>query len=110
LLIDDLQEFQDGLGRYILQAQVPSPYINVLCANVKRADLDGLVFEDQMNGLLNYKNDTDAPMGSKDPNFVVKFNWTNYATIKTPVDSIFGWNDQNKRPSKFFGTYTHFRY
>jgi hypothetical protein len=109
LLIGDLQDFPDGLGRYKLQAQVPSPYINVLCANVKRADLNGLVYEDQVNGKLNSSSDFDATAGSADPSFVVKFNWTNYDTVKSPVDSIFGWNDQNKRPSKFFGIYTHFR-
>lgn len=96
-----MQEFKDGVGWYNLRAQIPSPYVNVLCANVKQADLKGLVYEDQVKGQLD-SSDGDAPAGlSNDPRFVVEFNWDDYNTVKSPVDSIFNWNDRNKRPSKY---------
>jgi hypothetical protein len=33
--------------------------------------------------------------------FVTAFDWDKYASLETPVDSIFNWNKQNKRPSRF---------
>jgi hypothetical protein len=93
-----LQEFDGGVGRYKLRAQIPSPYINVLCANVKQADLKGLIYEDQVNGQLNQSRDLNPSLPQY---FVTAFDWDKFASVKTPVDSIFNWNNQNKRPSRF---------
>jgi hypothetical protein len=95
-----LQEFRDGVGRYKLRAQIPSPYVRVLCTNVKQADLEGLVYEDQVNKQLDPSNDLGGE--ATDPRYFVNaFNWDKFASVKTPVDNIFNWNNQNKRPSRF---------
>lgn len=41
-----------------------------------------------------------------DPPFVFAFNWDDYDTVKSPVDSIFNWNDRNKRPSMYSAIYS----
>jgi hypothetical protein len=33
--------------------------------------------------------------------FINAFHWDKFALMKTPVDNIFNWNNQNKRPSRF---------
>jgi hypothetical protein len=73
--------------------------VNVLCANVDRADLKGLIYEDQVNGALNSSSDLNTNWA--DPHYFVNaFDWDEYASVKTQVDSIFNWNDVNKRPSR----------
>jgi hypothetical protein len=82
---------------------VPSPYINVLCTNVKQADINELVYEYQVNGKLNQTSDLES--GGADPKFFVNaFDWGRFASVKTPVDEIFNWNNDNKRPSRFRDT------
>lgn len=95
-----MQEFRSDIGRYKLRAQIPSPYVNVLCTNVKQADLEGLIYEVQVNGQLDPSNDLHTEP-TKPQYFVNAFDWDKFASVKTPVDSIFNWNNQNKRPSRF---------
>jgi hypothetical protein len=90
------QEF-GGVGYYSLRAQVPSPYVNILCTNVNRADLQGLIYEAQVNGQLK----SSDLYGNKSQLFVNAFDWYKYASVKSPLDSIFNWDDENKRPSKW---------
>lgn len=93
-----MKEFEGGVGRYRIRAQVPSPYLNIVCTNVKRSDLQGLVHEDQVRGQL---NNSDLLIPDKDPQFVVDFDWEKYTTIKSPLDNIFDWNNgRNKRPGE----------
>ncbi|TID23118.1 Protoheme IX farnesyltransferase [Venturia nashicola] len=92
--------FEGGVGRYQIRAQIPSPYLNVICTNVKRSDLEGLVYEDQVKGQL---NNSHPLISDKDPQFVISFNWEKYTKIKSPLDNIFNWNNNNnnnnnKRP------------
>ncbi|TLD35931.1 Protoheme IX farnesyltransferase [Venturia nashicola] len=90
--------FEGGVGRYQIRAQIPSPYLNVICTNVKRSDLEGLVYEDQVKGQL---NNSHLLIPDKNPQFVISFNWEKYTKIKCPLDNIFNWNNNNnnKRPA-----------
>lgn len=68
-------------GTYSLRASVPSPVMNVLCANMNSEELQPIIYDEWPN------------------NETVNINtWAtlrNNATTnnKTQVDSIFGWND-----------------
>ncbi|KAE9980742.1 hypothetical protein EG328_012087 [Venturia inaequalis] len=95
-LIAQPNEFEGGVGRYQIRAQIPSPYLNIICTNAKRSDLEGLVHEDQIEGQL---NNSDLLIPDKDPQFVIDFDWEKYTTVKSPLDNIFNWNNSNnKRP------------
>lgn len=77
----------DGLGVYQVRAAVPSPYINVLCANVAADEIAPLVYEASVNSTL-VPSDLNGP-------WMDKFNWTALYATTTPVDDIFGWTQDN---------------
>jgi hypothetical protein len=88
------------MGVYNIRASIPSPYLNVLCVNVKSDEIKGLVYEAQPNVTLN--STADLPT-----TFTDAFNWTSFATLKTPLDDIFGW-DSEHRPPIFYKYPIHF--
>jgi hypothetical protein len=79
------------MGVYNLRASVPSPYLNVICANVQKDEIKGLVYEAQPNVTLNATADLPTL-------FTTLFNWTSFSTVKTPVDDIFSWDSQHPPP------------
>ncbi|QDS69120.1 hypothetical protein FKW77_010323 [Venturia effusa] len=90
-------EFDGGVGRYKLRAQVPSPYINIICTNIKRSDLQGLVYEDQVNGDLP-SDALSIPLNQTDYQYIIDFDYSQYASVKTRVDEIFHWTESDHRP------------
>jgi hypothetical protein len=78
----------DGLGAYTIRGALPSPYINVLCVNAQRDNIEDLVFESVGNTTLNPL--VDLPWA-----YTNEFNWTAFSDIKTPLDDIFGWDAKN---------------
>ena len=81
------------MGRYTIRASVPSPYIDVLCANVTRIDISALVYEGQQGVQLNSTSDLDTA-------WLGKFDWDAFASVKTPLDLIFYWNERRRPPGK----------
>jgi hypothetical protein len=82
------------LGVYQIKAAVPSPYINVLCANVDADEIAPLVYEAAVNSTLVPSDLTIKWMD--------KFNWTALDATTTPVDDLFGWTQDNiqNRPGR----------
>lgn len=70
----------DGLGSYNVRAAVPSPYLNVLCANAKRSELRPMIYTG-----TNATNNADLPVAWQS-----KANWTQLARTKTALDDVFG--------------------
>ncbi|KAF1962908.1 hypothetical protein CC80DRAFT_369861, partial [Byssothecium circinans] len=71
-------------GTYSIRASVPSPVLNVLCANLNKEELKPIIYNE-------WPNNKDVKMG----------DWkllSNNATTdnKTVVDEIFGWAKQDK--------------
>lgn len=85
----------DGLGVYNIRASVPSPVVDVLCANVEDKDIQGLVYSETPEGRRNPLNASTYPAG-------VNFTQLNDFNITTPVDDIFGWGPETQQhpPSK----------
>ncbi len=69
-------------GTYSLRASVPSPAINVLCANMNYEELEPIVYDAWNHEVVNI---TTWP--------TLSANAT--TTNKTAVDDIFGWNDSD---------------
>jgi hypothetical protein len=88
----------DGVGSYNIRAALPSPYINVLCANVEKAEIHDLVYESAINSTLNAT--ADLALG-----YTYLFNWTTFATLQTPLDDVFGWTPDIRPP--IFYKYPH---
>jgi hypothetical protein len=85
----------DGLGVYNIRAAIPSPYVHVICANMEKDELAPLVYETAS------PNITLNPLTDLPTQYTINFNWTNFANLKTPVDEVFEWNDNNPAPSKY---------
>ena len=90
VLIDD-----KGLGEYGIQASVPSPTINVLCASVKREELTPIVFSEWPAGNGPATNLTGWPIDFDVPKYP---QWLN----KTPVDDLFGFGEKYGRRAPVF--------
>ncbi|OCK83244.1 hypothetical protein K432DRAFT_402226 [Lepidopterella palustris CBS 459.81] len=73
----------DGLGIYSLHASVPSPVMNVLCANMNEEELAPIVYEKWPNHQpVNISWSTLIPGGDRS------------TTNKTVVDDLFGWRNE----------------
>ncbi|KAF1977765.1 hypothetical protein BU23DRAFT_550442 [Bimuria novae-zelandiae CBS 107.79] len=70
-------------GTYSLRASVPSPVINVLCANMNESELAPIVYDTWPN------NETVTGLNWKD----LRDNAT--TTNKTVVDDLFGWKKED---------------
>lgn len=82
----------DGLGIYKIRASVPSPMMNVLCANVDDTDIKDIVYETSAEGKRNPLNFSSWPT-------LANFSELNDFKIKTPLDDLFGWgNDSQQHP------------
>lgn len=67
-------------GTYSLRASVPSPVMNVLCANMNKDELKPIIYDEWNDELVNITTWHTL--------------WNNATTSnKTKVDNIFGWND-----------------
>ncbi|KAF2433105.1 hypothetical protein EJ08DRAFT_584201 [Tothia fuscella] len=87
----------DGIGVYNLRAAVPSPYLNVLCANVAAEEIKGLVYANMTGVKLNTTLDFSELSTWW---FTKGVNWTEFAKIdSTPVDDVFGWKKASDRPA-----------
>jgi hypothetical protein len=74
----------DSEGTYSLSASVPSPVMNVLCANLNKEELKPIIYEEWPNHELVNITTWET----------VRINAT--TTNKTNVDDIFGWNDRER--------------
>ncbi|KAF2668798.1 hypothetical protein BT63DRAFT_426063 [Microthyrium microscopicum] len=91
----------DGLGAYNIRAALPSPYLNVLCANVKKDEIASLVYETAVkNVTLNAT--ADLNQNNLTTYYPYKFNWSTWDTLTTPVDDLFGWGANGGQPHPVF--------
>lgn len=87
--------YHKGLGRYYVQASVPSPVINVMCANMSREELTPMVFTEWPSEYSNGTNATSLNVTG----------WPNDYDLTTPsslrrtaVDKLFGFDDDETHP------------
>ncbi|KAL8668020.1 MAG: hypothetical protein Q9168_007108 [Polycauliona sp. 1 TL-2023] len=98
--INNIMQPQDlkGLGEYIVQASVPSPVTNVLCASMRQEELDPMVYSAWPEGngsatnLTGWPNDFGVPL------------WPSYLN-STPVDDLFGFGEKYGRRHPVFSKY-----
>ncbi|KAL8827538.1 MAG: hypothetical protein Q9170_006980 [Blastenia crenularia] len=95
--INNIMQPQDleGLGQYDVQASVPSPITNVLCASMQAEELTPIVFSEWPAGNGTTTNLTGWPVGFDIPTWP---SWLN----STPVDDLFGFGEKyGRRPPVF---------
>ncbi|KAI4723474.1 hypothetical protein E4T48_00104 [Aureobasidium sp. EXF-10727] len=81
----------NGQGVYQLQASVPSPAVNVLCAQMTREELSPIVYTEWNNDTLNTTQwPTGAQLAFYQPGNVPNGTYLN----KTVVDDIFEWGEK----------------
>ncbi|KAF2096816.1 hypothetical protein NA57DRAFT_78408 [Rhizodiscina lignyota] len=85
----------DGLGVYNIRASVPSPVVDVLCANVEEDDIKDIVYMETSAGKTKPLNPTTYPAA-------VDFGKLNNFSITTPLDDIFGWGPENQQHPPMF--------
>lgn len=85
------------MGIYNIRAAVPSPYVNVICANAAGSDLAPLVYANMTNVTL------DATLDFANLSthwYTESLNWTEFNAIKSnPLDEVFGWTKPSERPA-----------
>ncbi|KAI5205751.1 hypothetical protein E4T39_02778 [Aureobasidium subglaciale] len=78
----------DGQGVYQLQASVPSPAVNVLCAQITKEELAPIVYTEWNNNTLNATQWANGePLAFYQPGTENNGTYLN----KTVVDDVFGW-------------------
>lgn len=87
----------NGLGEYIIRASVPSPAINILCANADKGELNPLVYTSWANHTI---NDGLWPDGYDLPDTKT---WLDQN--KTGLDEIFEWGGKYSRQRPMFAKY-----
>ncbi|KAJ6036250.1 hypothetical protein N7540_000529 [Penicillium herquei] len=88
-----------GEGKYSIEASVPSPAVNVLCAGMNKSELAPMVYTTWPNGSANFNATTwDSDAGPGIPLFP---DWLN----STVVDSLFGFGPKYGQRPPIFGTY-----
>ncbi|KAI4251719.1 MAG: hypothetical protein L6R42_008275, partial [Xanthoria sp. 1 TBL-2021] len=98
--INNIMQPQDlnGLGEYLIEASVPSPVTNVLCATVRKEELAPMVYTDwpgsngTASNLTGWPNDFGIPL------------WPSYLN-STPVDDLFGFGEKYNRRHPVFSRY-----
>ncbi|KAI4237703.1 MAG: hypothetical protein LQ349_001645 [Xanthoria aureola] len=88
----------NGLGEYIVQASVPSPVTNVLCATMRKEELAPMVYTDWPGSNGTASNLTGWPNGFGIP------LWPSYLN-STPVDDLFGFGENYGRRHPVFSRY-----
>ncbi|KAI4738776.1 hypothetical protein E4T50_10765 [Aureobasidium sp. EXF-12298] len=81
----------DGQGVYQLQASVPSPAVNVLCAQMTKEEVTPIVYTEWNNNTLNATQwPTGAQLAWYQPGYELSGTYLN----KTVVDDVFGWGEK----------------
>lgn len=83
----------------MIRASVPSPVVNVLCANVIGKELDPLVYATWPNA-SNLQNLTSWPVGYPLPDETI---WLDQN--RTALDEVFGWGGNYSRQRPMFAKY-----
>ncbi|KAL8806238.1 MAG: hypothetical protein Q9200_005126 [Gallowayella weberi] len=98
--VNNIMQPQDlnGLGEYIVQASVPSPVTNVLCATMQKEELAPMVYTDWPGSNGTATNLTGWPNGFGIPQWP---GWLN----STPVDDLFGFGEKYGRRHPVFAKY-----
>jgi hypothetical protein len=89
----------DGQGIYNIRASVPSPYVNVVCANFKQEEYEHFVYATMPNVTLNATRDF---ANSSTWWFVEGVNWTRFNDVpigNSSLDEVFGWQTPQERPA-----------
>ncbi|KAL8943584.1 MAG: hypothetical protein Q9211_000938 [Gyalolechia sp. 1 TL-2023] len=85
----------EGLGQYDVQASIPSPVTNVLCASMQPEELTAIVFSEWPAGNGSKTNLTNWPSAFDIPAYP---DWLN----STSVDDLFGFGEKyGRRPPVF---------
>lgn len=87
-----------GEGQYNIEAAVPSPALNVLCAGMTAKELEPIVYTAWPNS-----SDFNATTWSVTPSSNIPVNTTWYNS--TVVDDIFGFGEKYGQQPPIFGTY-----
>lgn len=88
----------DGLGEYIVEASVPSPVTNVLCATMRKEELAPMVYTDWPGSNGTASSLTGWPVGFGIP------LWPSYLN-STPVDDLFEFGEKYNRRHPVFSKY-----
>ncbi|KAL8803974.1 MAG: hypothetical protein Q9182_002846 [Xanthomendoza sp. 2 TL-2023] len=98
--INNIMQPQDlnGLGEYIVQASVPSPVTNVLCATMRKKELEPMVYTEWPRIKGSATNLTGWPKDFAIPQWP---GWLN----STPVDDLFGFGEKYGRRHPVFAKY-----
>ncbi len=87
----------EGLGEYNIIASLPSPAINVLCANMSEEDLEPIIYTKWPGSKGKFSNE-DLTIWPQQVPVVTDTEWLN----KTAVDDLFGFGEKyNRRPPVF---------
>jgi hypothetical protein len=94
----------DGVGGYSIKASVPSPSVNVICADVTKAELTPMVYTEWPGATTNI---TDIPgqkaiQGMKWQSDIPNSTSTNQWMNSTAVDALFQWGEKYKRRPPVF--------
>ena len=89
----------DGLGEYYLEASVPSPSVNVLCASMSQDEMAPMVLN--LWPGFNTTNNGTAPNGTNWPTDYDMPSYPNWLN-KTVVDDLFGFGEQYGRRMPIF--------
>lgn len=87
--------YYKGLGRYYVQASVPSPVINVMCANMSRDELIPMVFTEWPSEYSNGTNATSLNVTGWPNDYDLT---TPSSLTRTAVDKLFGFDDGETHP------------
>ncbi|KAG8534403.1 uncharacterized protein KY384_001248 [Bacidia gigantensis] len=92
----------NGLGEYHIQASVPSPTINVLCAEMTEDELAPIVFNEypQYKGTVFNFTEYAGGENSSIPKLNGESKWSDFNTTK--VDDIFQWGEDHNRKRPVF--------
>lgn len=102
--VNNIMQPQDlnGLGEYHVQASVPSPVVNVLCATMQKSELAPMVYTDWPESNGTASNLTGWP-SSIDRDFGIP-QWPSWLN-STPVDDLFGFGEKYGRRHPVFSRY-----
>ncbi|KIW01272.1 uncharacterized protein PV09_07311 [Verruconis gallopava] len=89
----------NGEGIYNIRAAVPSPYINVLCANFEQSEYEDFVYQTMPGVTLNQTRDF-ANLSTWW--YVAGVDWKRFTSFpigNNSLDKVFGWQEPEDRPA-----------
>jgi hypothetical protein len=89
----------DARERYQLRAALPTTYVNVVCVNVNKTDLAGMVYEAHPGTTLNATRDLSE---SGTYWYMKSMDWDRFLQFNTSLDDIFGWDDDRRKRPAFY--------